>query len=543
MNHRQRNQNPRQWRRLPHVQRPHRSRPMTFWLSQQGAAKWLRKHQSVIETAVGLLEMYPGLVQITALDALWNFMAPFVNIYTEKKESSRQEQPVKGRENKQRKTGGASLPKLLSVGPVPAISITHDANEDENDLEEELLGRHLQGGLDDDDDDEEETETRTPHIYVCIHADTVGHDRQLYVRVIDALICDFFVMSGPRVESGELFSHDSVREKNLSQANACVFVLDGASLNDPECFRDLSAAWAMNLPMVFVKNSSFSLPSPLPDFVLQHSLGMESPAVSRAFTPAFPMRHSSVTPTSDVTPDARPGQLRRRRSFSSMRSASPRCHVTGNSRRSEKRGQQDFREADVVLTLLDGYRHALVFEDTAGDDCALALRRRLQSLLDARTRSVIATPAMSSNSNLHQVDANEFRHKESSKFLRVPEFFSGDLSPMTEFPKNSVALHKSANDSRSSSSCLALASKSVTSLPRESNTPLRGPELSTGCGLVDQRSRGQAYCTSHSISRQPHSNSHPISLQGTPTLFICPDALSPTCSRFRNAYKKIGSSS
>ncbi|PVD25540.1 hypothetical protein C0Q70_13196 [Pomacea canaliculata] len=396
------------------------------------------------------------------------------------------------RENKQRKTGGASLPKLLSVGPVPAISITHDANEDENDLEEELLGRHLQGGLDDDDDDEEETETRTPHIYVCIHADTVGHDRQLYVRVIDALICDFFVMSGPRVESGELFSHDSVREKNLSQANACVFVLDGASLNDPECFRDLSAAWAMNLPMVFVKNSSFSLPSPLPDFVLQHSLGMESPAVSRAFTPAFPMRHSSVTPTSDVTPDARPGQLRRRRSFSSMRSASPRCHVTGNSRRSEKRGQQDFREADVVLTLLDGYRHALVFEDTAGDDCALALRRRLQSLLDARTRSVIATPAMSSNSNLHQVDANEFRHKESSKFLRVPEFFSGDLSPMTEFPKNSVALHKSANDSRSSSSCLALASKSVTSLPRESNTPLRGPELSTGCGLVDQRSRGDS---------------------------------------------------
>lgn len=240
---------------------------------------------------------------------------------------------------------------------------------------------------------------------------------------------------------------------------------------------------------------------------------MESPAVSRAFTPAFPMRHSSVTPTSDVTPDARPGQLRRRRSFSSMRSASPRCHVNGNSRCSEKRGQQDFREADVVLTLLDGYRHALVFEDTAGDDCALALRRRLQSLLDARTRSVIATPAMSSNSNLHQVDANEFRHKESSKFLRVPEFFSGDLSPMTEFPKNIVALHKSANDSRSSSSCLSLASKSVTSLPRESNTPLRGPELAIGCGLVDQRSRGQAYCTSRSISRQPHSSSHPISTQ------------------------------
>ncbi|KAL8566807.1 hypothetical protein ACOMHN_052205 [Nucella lapillus] len=414
-------------RRLPHVQRASRSRPSgTFWLTYSRAVDWLRRNHGVIDKTVELLEIYPTLIQEMSLDALWEFLAPFVtrpvtDITTLPKSrpptSDRPESiirpasqsgppgtvssAVSNRSISSRRSHKGKFPASSETLQIPVISVTY-ASDDK--------APELQGLMGDGDT----FANRTPRVYLCCLCNHPTGEETLYRHVLHALQHDFYVKSGPCADERSFVFWD-----DISEADICVFLLDDLSLNTPTCFKSLCAACTLKTPILFLKDSKYSLPVPLPDIILQHNLGLESPELSRASTPIGPRR--SMTP--EVSHHTAHTSAAAGRSFSTQGS---------RVERSQQRAKQKVEDRDMVLCLLNGYRDALVFEERRHQECEKELRETVHKLLGTGHNDPISTNgsvtlAPKSSNTLRPIARSHRPRRVHRTSLGVPKGQRGNL--------------------------------------------------------------------------------------------------------------------
>lgn len=265
--------------------------------------------------------------------------------------------PTNGNVNSARTPCHAGV-NTSETGQVPVISITYAS--DEPDTEGQTISPHAGRP----DSGRSLGLHRTPRVYVCCVCNHRAKQDTLHKHVLHALQHEFYVRSGPCADDKHGPRWDDLRE-----ADACVFVLDDPSLKTTTCFEGLGAAWAFDIPTVFLKDSNYALPTPLPDFILQHNLGLGTSPTSRASTSA----REGATP--EIGLDTR-GIL-----FSSPATRASSVTSIRSQRRSHRRTKQGLRDSDMVLHLLNGYRDALVFEEGRHEDCEGELRKAVHSLL------------------------------------------------------------------------------------------------------------------------------------------------------------------
>ncbi|XP_070181134.1 uncharacterized protein [Littorina saxatilis] len=307
---------------------------------------------------------------------------------------------------------------------VPVISITYASDELEPELQNlspSPYPDHNAGsilGLD-----------RTPRVFVCClcnHNDS--QDGKLRRHVLHALQHEFYVRSGPCL--GEAASQskspgcrsdprDQPAWEELREADLCVFVLDDPSLSTPDCFHSLCVAWALDIPTVFLKDSNYSLPTPLPDVILQHNLGLESPDGSRAYSPLGV--HRSATTFENGRPMSS--------SYPPSRAAS--ATTIKAHRKSSQRTKRELQDSDMVLRLLNGYRDALVFEEARHKECEETLKRKVHSLLGTGQETTgnngKPIPVSKTPNTLHPMAKRHgsSSHRRQRGFLGVPNAQTG----------------------------------------------------------------------------------------------------------------------
>ena len=250
--------------------------------------------------------------------------------------------------------------------PVPVISITYAPNEQETEVQTVSPSGRPDSWI------ESPAERGTPRVFVCCMCNHHAKEDKLHRHVLHALQHRFYVRSGPCADDRQGPRWDDLRE-----ADACVFVLDDPSLKAPTWFQGLCAAWAFDIPTVFLKDSNYSLPTPLPDVILQHNLGLGASVTSRASTSARSTRSHGAT--TECGPGSRGG------AYFSPSPPGPRSSsvtsVRSQRRLSQRRTKQEVRDSDMVLQLMNGYRDALVFDETRHEDCEGELRKTVHSLL------------------------------------------------------------------------------------------------------------------------------------------------------------------
>ncbi|KAL8585125.1 hypothetical protein ACOMHN_013141 [Nucella lapillus] len=418
-------------RRLPYVQRTGRSRPLTYWPSYKGGVDWLRRHHGILDTALGLLEIYPNLIQDRSMDVMWEFISPFFTSPYAKNAPTVKNRPRElytigssvSRNSRQNKPG--TSPHLNDNSPRAAtkpMAMTYPINSSASAHASKQLDTPHQGSGDSssssrrtassrgdtqdllplisvtcsqdqpepelqalfDDEDCPQSDPGLPCVYVCCpcqyHEEACGD--KLPQHVLHALQHQFYVRTGPCFGENDT---DDFGSDQLSETDIYVFVLGESSLNSPACLKRLYALWCLNIPSVFVKDSNYCLPSPMPDAILRCIHALESSEM--------PLMSSAKT-------------------FPTSRSTTPRCGLTipttttsSDPRHQRQQGRgKNGQDSDFMLYLLNGYRTALIFEKNSLDDCENLLKENIQFLVgteQSQTGSIQSSTTSSTKTSSH----------------------------------------------------------------------------------------------------------------------------------------------
>ena len=252
---------------------------------------------------------------------------------------------------------------------LPAISITYSSDEI----------RHEQQTPRPAHDGSPLRRNKRPCVYVCClcnHRHISAGEDNLRRHVLHALQHEFYVRTGP---CGDVQPEwlDGVRD-----ADACVFVLNDSSIKSMACFKGLHTALAFDVPTVFVKDSNYSLPNPLPENVLRYNLGLipMEPWLSPSSV------QSETFPGRDNANAGEYGDTKKTSALphSMLPAESRGAHGPAKRRAQVSHGR--LQDSNVFVHLLNGYRDAHVFSDTLRENCETALKKRLHTLLRARKR-------------------------------------------------------------------------------------------------------------------------------------------------------------
>jgi hypothetical protein len=384
---------------------------------------------------------------------------------------------------------------------------------------------------------------RTPRVYVsclCRHehgdCEKTAKDDKLHQHVMHALQHDFYVKSGPcgaglATKASPEDPHAAWEE--VQEADVCVFVLDDPSLNTVSCFRSLCAAWACDLPTLFLKDSGYSLPTPLPEFILQQNLGLESPTSSRTSSPTPP---SAPPFRRSVTPETI--QMAAKLAASFVPPGRPLSATSLHShRRHKRRSKQELRDSDMVMHLLNGYRDALVFDDGRHEECEVRLRGAVHNLLGTKPKHEGCDPhrapvAPKSPNTLHPLAKRHagssgvrLHRRRNNNLLGVPGVVAG--SPVRQDPAH---LDYDDDDDDDLTSHLSYPSEVSIHIASSPVTPHKPRHLSASSSQLLSPS-GQLFPHSPTPSAASHSGSPPLSpahtLQVSSPLLISPATLSP----------------
>ncbi|XP_050405039.1 uncharacterized protein LOC126820906 [Patella vulgata] len=343
----------RQSRKLPHV--PRGKKNHVFWPTYRGAVEWMRKHQEILDTATGLLEIYPNIIRDYSLDSFWNFIKPYVNRYTEDTRSQT-DLGVPTKPKPSYRNSSVVLPKIKPN--VPLISITKESDTDE---ENEMIIAIAN------------SYNKTMRIYICGDFDQ-----------------ETFYPSPSLVEHMCSFSyvcHNTINKQcyeSLCEADSFIFLLSDKSLTDSDCCQNLFRAWSLDIPTVFVRKTGYKLPSPLPEGFLDQVL--KSDELNEVPRKA-PFYRRSTTPYHNVS--LPPNSL-----TSIPRSVSASTSYDLKSSNANFGFQTSFKSSDLMLKLLNGYRNSIIYDERSPLSSILEIKSCLNRRVDmpASPRQPVSPP-------------------------------------------------------------------------------------------------------------------------------------------------------
>ncbi|ESO94231.1 hypothetical protein LOTGIDRAFT_161440 [Lottia gigantea] len=368
----------RRGRKLPHVPRQTKYKPNVFWPTYRGAVSWLRQHQKILDTAIGLLEIYPNIISDYSLDSFWDFIKPF--LYPDKSEKLTLHRKTTGNPKRPTKQTAVILPKINTK--IPLISVTHDSDpENESEI-----------GI--------ETVTDNHKVSrVCVSGKLQDkHEIDYTPQIVEELTSFSFV-----------FYISPINRSNdvLYEADSLIFLLGDYTLSDDYCCESLVSAWSLDIPTVFVRNKNFKLSSPLPDTFIKHAINIDGGwrGGGRSLSPS--VGASSL-------------RLKRDRF---KRSDSATSVLTG----SYKDSKASVCSSDLVFYLLNGYREAVVYDDKLSDITSREIKLLLSKKMEfSRTFSSMSKHPeeiiKNKNSDNLEEHSNLFnRNTDSGQFLRIPD--------------------------------------------------------------------------------------------------------------------------
>ncbi|XP_071081145.1 uncharacterized protein [Haliotis cracherodii] len=326
-------------RKLPYVQR-HRSQQLhSFWPTFRGALAWMRKNQETLNTAISLLDIYPSLIQDSCMDVFWEFLKPYVVSDDTKKIKK---VPLDKTDDRKSRRGQSTA--KVKPPPIPIISVTNDLDDDIDDV------------IKDSDFNQRKTK-----LYIS------GQSQS------DVLMSPFSKLTSELKEEysiqAKVPSNYSAHKlcQSLSDCEIFLFLMSQESVFNPSSYRDLSAAWTMDIPTVFVKPPGFKLPSPLPDSVILYTFENQIKSNRRRCADKF---SHSVTPSlgSNLRPD--------QRQASALPSLRPLSAQEVSSYRKHPLVHRD--SCDIVLMLINGYRNATVWDPINQDQSLNDIKRKIE---------------------------------------------------------------------------------------------------------------------------------------------------------------------
>ncbi|XP_067682090.1 uncharacterized protein [Haliotis asinina] len=373
-------------RRLPYVQRHKPQHLHTFWPTFRGALAWMRKNQETLNTAISLLDIYPSLIQDSCMDVFWEFLKPYVVSDDTKKLKKVSLDKIDDRKSSRGQTTAKVKPPAI-----PIISVTNDLDDYTDDL------------IKDSDFNQRKTK-----VYIS------GQPQS------DFLKSPFYQLTSQLKETyniqAEVPSNYSAHKicESLSDCEIFMFLMSQESVSNPASYRDLSAAWTMDVPTVFVKPPGFTLPNPLPDSVVLYPL--ESQVKSNRRRHGDKLSHS-VTPSLGrfVRVDQRQG--------SSLPNPRPSTAHVVSSHGKHPLVHRD--SCDIVLLLINGYRDATVWDPINQTQSFNEIKRKIEgNLYKMDTPVPSPTPDVTTGGMFLvgvETQKNEVKHS-TGNLLAVPSF-------------------------------------------------------------------------------------------------------------------------
>lgn len=354
-----------------------------------------------------------------------------------------------------------------------------------------------------------EDTAKSARVYLCCREDS-----KLYSLVLQTLLHNSYVKRGPSSTEGDsLPAHMEM----LREVDAFVFVLDDMNLNTLACFKDLCAAKILHLPMIFIKDPRYVLPTLLPEAILHCNLHVSDSLklTSRTNTPSQQERGVSLV----GCPNKGKKCLKDRSLPSRPRSLSAQSSI---ARKSTKRGRKEevrHGEPDMLLTLITGYREALVFEEDKEGEFGNIMRRKLLALFnrstgsdtpnDGRQEQATTTPGFSAAHSLDSPDTlssrsaeETFSRQDSGHFLTVPDISLGICATSDDNFRNTSVDHDYFDSENESVFSLSLDGTASNFSFRTNSCTRSLPDSSWGDDRDHLRS-----CSPHLISNSAFNNS------------------------------------
>lgn len=326
-------------RRLPPILlRRRQNRHRNFWPTYRGAVEWLRKREADLNTAIGLLELYPNLIQESPLDGLWEFLRPLLSQLTF-------HQAVMKKDGSPVASSGTSENKPAMVSQtVPSISVTTPAG-------------HPSSSSHDPD---------AQLAYIC------GKNKLLMDTLSQNITPFLFTKTDLGTASSTSWSSIDTAN-NILQSKLFIFVFSENSINDLDTVKKLRLAYTHAVPLMYVREDNFTLPKPLPDFLFNKNIN-DDLILSRENSGIF-SRARSVSPFVSAAKIKGHGDRRHL-----IRTPLSKSNTRVESSRFRRRSTEE-KASNIGMQIMEGYRQALVYDDNNTEAFTKTLLENLSRIL------------------------------------------------------------------------------------------------------------------------------------------------------------------
>lgn len=288
----------------------------TFWPTFRGALDWVRKRQEDLNTAVGLLEIYPNLIQDSCFDGFWEYIRPLLNDM----EASDSLQLTKD----------SKRPSLNREHvDIPVISVTNDAASDPG------SGKSVEHGK----------ERRL--VYICFPSHKYERSANLNRIVFD-------VCSRCYVRTSPPHSNFQEAQTAIIESDAFMFFITLQTLTDRFCLYQLKIALTLMIPVIFMREPEFRITAEITDIMITLDNSLEDlvprNSLSSHLTPISLMR--SKSPVSDMFDE-------RMKSWNISRARST---SAAKQERKDKHSTVEKDNVNVQMAILLGYQEAILYD-------------------------------------------------------------------------------------------------------------------------------------------------------------------------------------